>query len=70
MVNRVPMQVNPDFKKKIKELQKEIMRLKQEKPSYNALTKEIIKCPAFHLVEKQLLNIEEKINLKMDRRGK
>jgi len=68
---RIPMQVAPEFEKRIKGLQKAIMIKHGKNISLRDLTEKISKTPSFDDLEKSLLNIgiaDFKINL--DRRGK
>lgn len=69
--NRIPLQVSPDFKRKLDELQKKIMMSKGEKVSFRDLTENIIHSPAFNEIEKNLLksgDIKLDIKIKFDRR--
>jgi len=71
--NRLPLQVSPEFKKKLDELQKKIMMKRGEKPSLRELTEEIISNPLFNEIEQKIVNgeigdINMNINLKFDRR--
>ena len=69
--SRVPMQVDPDFEIRIKNLQKAI-RIKQgENLSLREITGKVARLPNFDELEKEILkasNIDIKINL--DRRKK
>lgn len=49
------IKADPEFRKKIKQLQGLIKAKNGEEPSINLLTKEILKAPAFVDVEKQIL---------------
>lgn len=67
---RVPMQVSPEFEKRIKQLQKEIMKKRGVKESMRDLTEKISKSPDFDELERKLLNIgSHDIKIKIDRRG-
>jgi len=67
---RSPMQVDDEFRIKIKKIQEQIMRKKGRYDSIPTITKKIVSVPEWDAVEKRLLNeirgIEFKINL--DRR--
>lgn len=69
--SRVPMQVSPEFEKRIKDLQSEIMRKQGKNVSLRDLTERITKTSNFNELEKEILKIKAtdlKINL--DRRRK
>lgn len=67
--SRIPMQVDPNFEAKIKDLQRRIMMKKGEHPSLRDLTGKIVKDPNFALIEKRLLeNLEIGIEINFDRR--
>ena len=69
---RSPMQVDDGFRKKLKELQKEIMKKKGEYRSMSKITNDITKMPEWEMMEKKLLGdiqqVEFRINF--DRRNK
>lgn len=69
--NRTPLQVSPDFKKKLDDLQKKIMMSKGQKISLRELTDEIIKSPIFDDIENKILktgDVKMDIKIKLDRR--
>lgn len=69
--NRNPMQVSPDFKKRLDEIQKKIMMSQGEKKSLREITSEIITNPMFNDIEKQLIksgDIKVDLKIKLDRR--
>ena len=72
MAQRSPMQVDEEFRKRLKAIQKEIMRKKGEFQSIPNITGEMARMPELDLMEKKLLGdiqqIEFKINF--DRRKK
>lgn len=69
--NRVPMQVAPEFKNRITELQRKIMQKQGEKISIRDLTENFAKSTNFEQLENSLLNVGNiDIKIKFDRRGK
>ena len=69
--NRIPLQVSPEFKKKLDEIQKKIMMSQGEKKSLREITQEIISSPIFNEIEKNLIksgDIKMDIKIKLDRR--
>ena len=69
--NRSPLQVSPEFKKKLDEIQRKIMMSQGEKKSLREITTEIIKSPMFNEIEKNLIksgDIKMDIKIKLDRR--
>jgi len=69
--NRTPLQVSPEFKKKLDEIQKKIMMSQGEKKSLREITQEIISSPIFNEIEKNLIksgDIKMDIKIKLDRR--
>jgi hypothetical protein len=70
MANRSPMQVDEDFRVRIKKLQETIMRKRGKFESIPKITKQIIHYPEWDTLEKkltgELCSLEFKINL--DRR--
>ncbi len=72
MVIRSPMQVDDEFRKKIKKIQEKIMREKGEYKSIPKITRQVIKTPEWAMIENRLLDeikqFEFKINF--DRRNK
>lgn len=68
---RVPMQVAPEFEKKIKEIQKAIMIKQGKNMSIREITKNISINPDFTILEKKLLEISNRdIKLNLDRRSR
>lgn len=70
-LNRTPLQVAPEFKKKLDEIQKKIMMAKGEKISLREITEEIISSPLFSDIEKSIIksgDIKMDIKIKLDRR--
>ncbi len=69
---RSPMQVDDEFRKRIKKIQEQIMRRKGEFRGATRITNEIVKMPEWNLIEKRLMGeiqqLEFKINF--DRRKK
>lgn len=69
--NRTPLQVSPEFKKKLDEIQKKIMMSKGEKRSLREITDDIVSSPLFNDIEKNLVktkDIKMDIKIKLDRR--
>jgi hypothetical protein len=69
--NRSPLQVSPEFKKRLDELQKKIMMTQGKKKSLRDITTDIISNPMFNEIEKNIIkasNIDVNINIKLDRR--
>ena len=69
--NRTPLQVSPEFKRKLDEIQRKIMMAQGEKKSLREITEEIIKSPLFDDIEKNLIrcgDVNFDIKIKMDRR--
>jgi len=69
--NRVPLQVSPDFKRKLDELQKKIMLSRGENRSLRQITEDIISSPLFCDIERNILNankIKFDVKIKLDRR--
>jgi hypothetical protein len=69
--NRSPLQVSPEFKKRLDEIQKKIMMAKGEKRSLSAITKDIISAPMFNEVERSIVksgDIKMDIKIKLDTR--
>jgi hypothetical protein len=70
-LNRSPLQVAPEFKIKLNELQKRIMKSQGEKKSFRQITEEIIASPKFRELENDLIklgNIKMDIKIKLDKR--
>ena len=69
--NRSPLQVSPEFKKRLNEIQKNIMKAQGEKKSFREITENIIKSPLFEDIEKNLIKTGEiklDLQIKLDRR--
>ena len=69
--NRIPLQVSPVFKKKLDEIQKQIMHSQGEKKSLREITEAIINSPLFNDIEKNLIktgDIKMDIKVRLDRR--
>jgi len=69
--NRSPLQVSPEFKKRLDEIQRKIRMSQGENRSLREITDEIIKSPAFIDIEKSLIksgNINMDIKIKFDKR--
>ena len=71
MKKRVPMQVAPEFKARMENIQTQIMKLQGKKISIRDLTETIAKVSDFEYLEKfitEMMPNDFKLNL--DRRGK
>ena len=69
--NRSPLQVSPEFKKRLDEIQKKIMMAQGEKKSLREITTEIIQNPNFEEIEKNMIkasNMKVDLKIKFDRR--
>jgi len=69
--NRSPLQVSPEFKKRLDEIQRKIRMSQGENRSLREITDEIIKSPAFIDNEKSLIksgDINMDIKIKFDKR--
>ena len=69
--NRNPMQVSPEFKKRLDDLQKKIMMSQGQKKSLREITTEIISNPMFNEIEKNMIkagNVKIDLKIKLDRR--
>lgn len=69
--NRNPMQVSPEFKKRLDDLQRKIMLSQGQKKSLREITTEIISNPMFSEIEKNMIkagNIKVDLKIKLDRR--
>lgn len=69
--NRTPLQVSPQFKQKLDEIQKKIMMAQGEKRSLREITNDIIASPFFNDIEKNIIrsgNLDMDIRIKLDRR--
>lgn len=69
--NRSPLQVSPEFKKKLDEMQRKIMMSQGQKKSLREITTEIISNPMFNEIEKNIVkagDIKLDLKIKLDRR--
>lgn len=70
--NRTPLQVSPEFKKKLDEIQRKIMMAQGEKKSLREITEKIIASPLFNDIENSMIskngNIKIDMKIKLDRR--
>ena len=69
--NRTPLQVSPEFKKKLDEIQREIMMAQGKKKSLREITDDIVTSPMFNEIEKNMIkagNIKVDFKIKLDRR--
>jgi hypothetical protein len=69
--NRTPLQVSPEFKKKLDEIQKKIMMSQGQKKSLREITTDIISNPMFDNIEKSLIeagDLKVDLKIKLDRR--
>jgi len=69
--NRNPMQVSPEFKKRLDEIQRKIMMAQGQKKSLREITTEIISNPMFNEIEKNMIkagNVKVDLKIKLDRR--
>jgi len=69
--NRTPLQVSPEFKKKLDEIQKKIMMSQGQKKSLREITTDIISNPMFDNLEKSLIkagDLKVDLKIKLDRR--
>lgn len=69
--SRKPMHVDPEFEKRIKDIQKAIRMKKGEEISLRELTAKITKDPEFAMIEKNLIgnpNFKLDLKIKLDRR--
>jgi len=70
-LNRTPLQVSPEFKRRLDEIQKKIMRAQGEKKSLREITEQIIKSPLFNDIEKNLIkagDIKVDFKIRFDKR--
>ena len=70
-LNRSPLQVSPEFKKRLDEIKKKIMMAQGENKSVREITKDIISNPLFDDIEKSLIkkkDVEIDFKVKLDRR--
>jgi len=69
--NRSPLQVSPEFKKRLDDIQRKIMLSQGQKKSLREITTEIIQNPNFEEIEKNMIkasNIKVDLKIKLDRR--
>lgn len=69
--NRIPLQVSPEFKKKLDDIQRKIMMSQGQKRSLREITEDIITSPLFEDIEKNLIktgDIKMDIKIKLDKR--
>ena len=69
--NRTPLQVSPEFKKRLDEIQRQIMFAQGQKKSLRQITDEIVGNPMFNEIEKNMIkagNIKVDFKIKLDRR--
>jgi len=65
------MQVSPEFKKRLDDLQRKIMMAQGQKKSLREITTEIIENPSFEDIEKSIIkagNIKVDLKIRLDRR--
>ena len=70
-LNRMPLQVSPEFKRKLDDIQRKIMMAQGQKKSLREITTEIISSPSFNEIEREIIksgNIKMDIKIKLDRR--
>ena len=69
--NRSPLQVSPEFKRKMDDIQRSIMMAQGKKISLREITEDIIRSPLFRDIEKDMIkqgNLRMNIKIKLDRR--
>jgi len=69
--NRSPLQVSPEFKKRLDEIQRKIMMSQGQKKSLREITTEIIENPMFNEIERNMIksgNIKVDLKIKLDKR--
>jgi len=69
--NRSPLQVSPEFKKRLDEIQRKIMMAQGQKKSLREITTDIIKNPMFNEIERNMIksgDIKVNLKIKLDRR--
>ena len=68
---RKPLQVSPEFKKRLDDLQREIMGSQRKKVSLRDLTTEIVRNPMFQEIERKIIqsgNVDIDLKIKLDKR--
>jgi hypothetical protein len=68
-LNRLPLQVSPQFKKRLDDIQKKIMLSKGEHKSLREITDNIVSSPIFREIEENLINnidLNNDIRIRMD----
>jgi len=68
---RSPLQVSPEFKKRLDDIQKKIMMSQGKKLSLREITDDIVTSPMFNEIEKSMVkagNIKVDFNIRLDRR--
>ena len=68
---RSPMQVDDEFRKKIKELQEKIMKKKGKFTSIPKITQKMVKSPEWEELEQRIINgdgLNVELNIKLDKR--
>lgn len=63
---RSPMQVDDDFRKRIKKIQERIMKKEGRFDSIPKITKDIIKFPEWEIMEKKLLGEIQQMEFKIN----
>ena len=69
--SRSPLQVSPEFKKRLDDIQRKIMLSQGQKKSLREITTEIIQNPNFEEIEKNMIkasNMKVDLKIKFDRR--
>jgi len=69
--SRSPLQVSPEFKKRLDDLQRKIMMAQGEKKSLREITDDIVGNPMFNEIEKSMVkagNVKVDFKIKLDRR--
>ena len=64
--HRSPMQVDDEFRQRLKDIQKEIMKKKGKFESIPKITKEMTRMPELDLIEKKLLGEVEQLEFKIN----
>ena len=69
--NRSPLQVSPQFKKRLDDIQRKIMMSQGKNKSFREITDDIVTNPMFNEIEKSMIkagNIDVDLKIKLDRR--